>query len=62
MQGTVRLPGVLRMTEPAIICPNCKLEIKLTESLAASLCSKGKLTAGAPPDVFIHVFVSEEKH
>lgn len=23
------------MTEPIIICPNCKTEIKLTESLAA---------------------------
>jgi len=23
------------MTEPTIICPNCKTEIKLTESLAA---------------------------
>jgi len=28
---------VLAMTEPTIICPNCKLEIKLTESLAAPL-------------------------
>ena len=26
-----------RMTEPVIVCPNCKTEIKLTESLAASL-------------------------
>jgi hypothetical protein len=26
-----------RMTEPTIICPNCKAEIKLTESLAAPL-------------------------
>ena len=25
------------MTEPTIICPNCKTEIKLTESLAAPL-------------------------
>src|SRR5262245_5336554 len=25
------------MTEPTIICPNCKIEIKLTESLAAPL-------------------------
>lgn len=25
------------MTEPIIICPNCRTEIKLTESLAASL-------------------------
>src|SRR3989304_8081613 len=25
------------MTEPIIICPNCKTEIKLTESLAAPL-------------------------
>jgi len=25
------------MTEPTITCPNCKVEIKLTESLAARL-------------------------
>ena len=25
------------MTEPTIICPNCKIEIKLNESLAAPL-------------------------
>jgi len=25
------------MTEPTIICPKCKTEIKLTESLAAPL-------------------------
>ena len=25
------------MTEPTITCPNCKVEIKLTESLAAPL-------------------------
>ena len=25
------------MTEPTIICPNCKTEIKLTESLAGPL-------------------------
>lgn len=25
------------MTEPTIICPNCKTEIKLNESLAAPL-------------------------
>jgi len=25
------------MTEPTITCPNCKIEIKLTESLAAPL-------------------------
>lgn len=25
------------MSEPTIICPNCKTEIKLTESLAAPL-------------------------
>ena len=25
------------MTEPTIICPNCKTEIRLTESLAAPL-------------------------
>jgi len=32
-------PGhaVVPVTEPTIICPNCKLEIKLTESLAAPL-------------------------
>ena len=29
--------GELPMTEPTIICPNCKTEIKLTESLAAPL-------------------------
>lgn len=27
------------MTEPTIICPNCKTEIKLTESLAPPLFS-----------------------
>lgn len=27
------------MTEPMIVCPNCKTEIKLTESLAAPLIS-----------------------
>lgn len=25
------------MTEPTIICPNCKIEIELTKSLAAPL-------------------------
>lgn len=25
------------MTEPTIICPNCKTEIRLTESLAAPM-------------------------
>jgi len=25
------------MTEPTIICPNCKMEMKLTESLAVPL-------------------------
>jgi hypothetical protein len=25
------------MTEPTILCPNCKTEIRLTESLAAPL-------------------------
>ena len=25
------------MTEPTVICPNCKIEIKLNESLAAPL-------------------------
>lgn len=29
--------GELPMAEPTIICPNCKTEIKLTESLAALL-------------------------
>lgn len=27
------------MTEPMIVCPNCKTEIKLTESLVAPLIS-----------------------
>ncbi len=31
------------MTEPIIICPNCKTEIKLTESLAAPLLAATKL-------------------
>ncbi len=31
------------MTEPTIICPNCKTEIKLTESLAAPLLAATKL-------------------
>jgi hypothetical protein len=31
------LTGEIVMTEPTIICPNCKTEIKLTESLAAPL-------------------------
>ena len=30
------------MTEPTIICPNCKTEIKLTESLAAPLLAATK--------------------
>ena len=30
------------MTEPTIICPNCKIEIKLTESLAAPLLAATK--------------------
>jgi len=29
--------GVAAMSEPTITCPNCKSEIKLTESLAAPL-------------------------
>ncbi len=29
--------GEIPMTEPTIVCPNCKTEIKLTESLAAPL-------------------------
>ena len=31
------------MTEPTIICPNCKTEIKLTESLAAPLLASTRL-------------------
>ncbi len=30
------------MTEPTITCPNCKTEIKLTESLAAPLLAATK--------------------
>ena len=30
------------MTEPTIICPNCKTEIRLTESLAAPLIAATK--------------------
>jgi len=30
------------MTEPTIICPNCKTEIKLTESLAAPFMGETK--------------------
>ena len=30
------------MTEPTIICPECKTEIKLTESLAAPLIETTK--------------------
>ena len=31
------------MTEPTITCPNCKTEIKLTESLAAPLLASTRL-------------------
>lgn len=31
------------MSEPTIICPNCKTEIKLTESLAAPLLTSTRL-------------------
>ncbi|MBI5907495.1 MAG: DUF2130 domain-containing protein, partial [Burkholderiales bacterium] len=31
------------MTEPTIICPHCKTEIKLTESLAAPLIASTRL-------------------
>ncbi|MGH6869184.1 MAG: DUF2130 domain-containing protein, partial [Methylocella sp.] len=31
------------MNEPTIICPNCKSEIKLTESLAAPLVEATRL-------------------
>jgi hypothetical protein len=34
--------GGSRMTEPTIICPSCKTEIKLTESLAAPLLAATK--------------------
>ena len=33
------------MTEPTIICPHCKTEIKLTESLAAPLIAAGQALA-----------------
>jgi hypothetical protein len=36
------------MTEPTITCPNCKTEIKLTESLA------GPRIAGPPPKITEH--------
>lgn len=35
--GTHYKQGKFEMTEPTIVCPNCKTEIKLTESLAAPL-------------------------
>jgi hypothetical protein len=31
------------MTEPTIVCPSCKTEIKLTESLAAPLLEATRL-------------------
>ena len=31
------------MTEPTIVCPNCKAEIKLTESLAGPLLASTRL-------------------
>ena len=31
------------MTEPTITCPNCKTEIKLTESLAGPLLAATRL-------------------
>jgi hypothetical protein len=37
------LKGDLSMNEPTIICPNCKSEIKLTESLAAPLIEATRL-------------------
>lgn len=37
------------MTEPTIICPNCKTEIKLTESLAAPLVMADKAVLNAFP-------------
>lgn len=33
------------MTEPTIVCPNCKTEIKLTESLAAPLIESTRARA-----------------
>jgi hypothetical protein len=37
------IKGYLLMNEPTIICPNCKSEIKLTESLAAPLIEATRL-------------------
>ena len=37
------------MTEPTITCPNCKTEIKLTESLAAPLIESTRVAEAAVP-------------
>ena len=37
--------GELPVAEPTIICPNCKTEIKLTESLAAPLIAHDEIAA-----------------
>ncbi|HED18119.1 MAG TPA: hypothetical protein ENI74_01275 [Gammaproteobacteria bacterium] len=34
------------MTEPTVTCPNCKMEIKLTESMAAPLIESTRLQFG----------------
>ncbi len=36
-------PGQLPMSEPTILCPQCRTEIKLTESLAAPLIEGARL-------------------
>jgi hypothetical protein len=36
-------PRNIHMTEPTIICPSCKTEMKLTESLAAPLLESTRL-------------------
>ena len=38
------------MTEPTIVCPNCKSEIKITESLAAPLIEATKRIKVGPTD------------
>jgi hypothetical protein len=41
--GTIAVnhPRTNTVTDPQIVCPNCRTEIKLTESLAAPLSLKG---------------------
>jgi len=36
------------MSEPTIICPNCKTEIKLTESLADSQIKRSVVSLSQP--------------